>query len=157
MRLFGAISSSGTFVFEGAARGIGACSSLDLVHLGGLVDRHGPEALKRHVPCSDSEGLNQSELSWVTSSFKGLKLPNGVAEWLQFPGSRRLAGLKDTHAAYLPPPCFTFRVLPQQGFRFWVVGLGVRVWVQGLGFGVSGSGFRDQDLRFGLCGVGCRV
>ena len=73
------------------------------------------------------------------------------------PRIQKARGLEDTHAAYLPPPCFTFRVLPQQGFRFRVVGLGFRVWVQGLGLGVSGSGFRDQDLRFGLCGAGCGV
>jgi len=41
LRLFGAISSCVTFVFEGATQGIGACSSLDLVRLGGLVVKSG--------------------------------------------------------------------------------------------------------------------
>ena len=36
-RLLGAISSGGTFEFAGAARGIGACSSLELVRLEVLV------------------------------------------------------------------------------------------------------------------------
>ena len=46
-RWFRAISLGGTSVFEGAARGIGACSSLDLVRLGGRSSRAPPP--KHHV------------------------------------------------------------------------------------------------------------